>query len=147
MTGIEYYSTDYENEFLSDYKFDITQISQQSNFFDYIICYHILEHVLDDKKAISELYRTLKPDGKVYIQTPFKEGGINEDPSIVAPQERKVHFGQEDHVRIYSIHGLKNRLKEEGFKVQVKTFEASNQDKYYGFKTPETVLISTKTGL
>ena len=145
MSEIEYYSSDYENEFLSDYKFDITQINQKSDTFDFIICYHILEHVLDDNKAISELYRVLKPNGKVYIQTPYKDGNIYEDTLIVIPHERKVHFGQEDHVRIYSINGLKNRLEKEGFNVEVKTFEASDQDQYFGFKTPETVLISTKT--
>lgn len=145
MPEIEYYSSDFENEFLSDYTFDITQINQKSDNFDFIICYHILEHVLDDNKAISELYRVLKPNGKVYIQTPFKDGNIYEDTLIETPQERKVHFGQEDHVRIYSINGLKDRLEKAGFNVEVKTFEPLNNDQYFGFKSPETVLISTKT--
>ena len=57
MKPIDYYSTDYENEFLADYNFDITNINQDANKFDVIICYHILEYILDDKKAISELYR------------------------------------------------------------------------------------------
>jgi len=144
MNGIEYYSTDFENEFLADYNFDITQINQESNTFELIICYHILEHVLDDKKAISELYRILKPNGKVYIQTPFKDGDIYEDSSITSPQRRKDHFGQEDHVRIYSINGLKNRLEEQGFYVEVNTFETFSEDQYYGLKTLETVIISTK---
>lgn len=144
MKNIEYYSTDYVGEFLADYKFDITQIDQESETFDIILCYHILEHILDDKKAISELYRVLKPNGKIYIQTPYKEGMIYEDSSIVLPEERKIHFGQEDHVRVYSIKGLKNRLEEIGFKVEVKTYNSSDYDRHYGFISPETVLISTK---
>ncbi|WP_233164311.1 class I SAM-dependent methyltransferase [Snuella sedimenti] len=141
---INYYSTDFENEFLADYKFDITTINQESEKFDIIICYHILEHVIDDKKAISELYRTLKPQGTIYIQTPFKEGDIYEDYSIIAPKERLKHFGQEDHVRIYSVKGLKSRLENNGFKVEPKTFTNDENDFYNGFKSPETVLIATK---
>lgn len=140
MKPIDYYSTDYENEFLADYKFDITNINQKDNTFNTIICYHIL----DDKKAISELYRVLKTKGTVYIQTPFKYGDIYEDEKIVSSEERRIHFGQEDHVRVYSVEGLKNRLKKSGFKVKVKSFNLSDNDLYFGFKTPETILILTK---
>jgi hypothetical protein len=49
----------------------------------------------------------LKPQGKCFIQTPFKEGKIYEDRSKQSKEERKQYFGQEDHVRIYSIFGLK----------------------------------------
>lgn len=144
MKPIDYYSTDYENEFLADYNFDITNINQDANKFDVIICYHILEYILDDKKAISELYRVLETKGTVYIQTPFKYGDIYEDEKIISPEERRIHFGQEDHVRVYSIGGLKNRLTNSGFKVIIKTFNHSNNDLYFGFKSPETVLVLTK---
>ncbi|WP_232731955.1 methyltransferase domain-containing protein [Confluentibacter lentus] len=142
--AITYYSSDFENEFLADYKFDITNINQESEKFDTIICYHILEHIIDDHKAISELYRVLKPKGSVYIQTPFKEGDIYEDYSIIAPEERKKHFGQDNHVRIYSIEGLKNRLMNNGFNVSAKTLNETDGDSYYGLKSPETILIATK---
>lgn len=141
---INYYSTDFENEFLADYKFDITNIKQESNKFDTIICYHILEHIVEDRKAMSELYRVLKQDGKIYVQTPFKSGNTYEDASIVSPEGRKKHFDQEDHVRIYSIEGLKSRLENNGFKVLEKTYLENNDDLYFGFKSPETVLIATK---
>ncbi|PKQ43548.1 methyltransferase domain-containing protein [Confluentibacter flavum] len=142
--AITYYSSDFENEFLADYKFDITNIKQDNEKFDTIICYHILEHIIEDQKAISELYRVLKPHGTVYIQTPFKDGEIYEDYSILTPQERKKHFGQEDHVRIYSIEGLKNRLMNNGFNVSVKTLNKTDDDLFLGLKSPETILIATK---
>ena len=109
--NVSYISSDYENEFLADYKFDITNIDQPSECFDVIICYHILEHIIDDKKAITELYRILKPSGIIIVQTPFKKGEIYEDISIISPLERKHHFGQEDHVRVYSVDGLRMRLE------------------------------------
>lgn len=142
--NITYFSTDFENEFIADYKFDITNIEQKNNKFDTIICYHILEHIVDDKKAMQELYRVLKPEGTIYIQTPFKTGAIYEDFSIISPEERLKHFGQNDHVRIYSVEGLKNRLENVGFNVSIKTFENSDDCFYFGLKLSETVLIATK---
>jgi SAM-dependent methyltransferase len=40
---------------------DITDICFPDSSFDAIICNHVLEHVTDDRRAISELARTLKP--------------------------------------------------------------------------------------
>ncbi len=138
---IKYFSTDFEDEFLADYRYDITQIPLENDFFDLIVCYHILEHIEDDKKAMEELHRVLKLEGTCIIQTPFKEGNIYEDFSKKTSEERLEAFGQEDHVRIYSVKGLKNRLKENGFQnVEVKTFPANER---YGFME-ETVIIAKK---
>ena len=142
--NVNYFSSDFENEFLADYKFDITNILQENNTFDTIICYHILEHIVDDKKAMSELYRVLKPNGNIFIQTPFKDGNTHEDFTIVSPQERIVYFGQEDHVRIYSVEGLKTRLESIGFKISVKTFNKQKTDSYLGYKSPETIIFGIK---
>ena len=142
--AINYYSSDFENEFLADYNYDITQINQKSETFDTIVCYHILEHIENDKDAMHELFRVLKPNGVIYIQTPFKDGDIYEDYSIVSPKEREEHFGQNDHVRIYSAEGLKKRLESAGFNVAITSFNNLESDIYNGFKSPETVLIATK---
>ena len=105
--------------------------------------YHILEHIPEDKKAISELYRILKSQGRCFIQTPFKEGDIYEDLSKQTKEERRLHFGQDDHVRIYSIPSLKERLEHAGFKIEVLQF-SEKEENYFGFSSNETVLIATK---
>lgn len=138
---ISYYPTDFENQFLSDYRYDITDIDAEEGKFDLMVCYHILEHITEDRKAMSELYRVLKKGGTVLIQTPFKEGEIYEDDSITTEEERLKHFGQEDHVRIYSVRGLESRLKSAGFQVTVRTF---SEDKYHGYSQNEKVLICRK---
>ena len=69
------------------------------------MCNHVLEHVLDDKKAMSELYRVLKKGGKAILQVPLdaeKEKSY-EDHTIINPKDRNKHFGQYDHVRIYGM--------------------------------------------
>jgi len=138
-TNIQYFATDFGNDFIADYRYDIINIDCKDETFDLIICYHILEHIVDDK--MSELYRVLKKNGTVLIQTPFKEGEIYEDYSIVTEKERLKHFGQEDHVRIYSVKGLKERLQHSGFFVNVKIFE---KDIYLGLQKNETVIICKK---
>lgn len=139
--NITYFSTDYEDEFIAEYHYDITKIPLENNYFDLIICYHILEHIEDDTKAMKELQRVLKPKGVCLIQTPFKEGDIYEDYTKKSPKDRLQAFGQEDHVRIYSVAGLQQRLKESGFEnIKIKTFPANER---YGFME-ENVLIAEK---
>jgi SAM-dependent methyltransferase len=88
--------------------------------FDAFICSHVLEHVEHDKKAMAELFRVLKPGGWGIVMVPinlsFKE--IREDSSKTSVEERWRHFGQGDHVRVYSRDGFMHRLQEVGFVVR-----------------------------
>lgn len=137
---LKYISSDLSDNFIADVAYDITNIPQEKEQFDLIICYHILEHVIDDAKAISELHRVLKPNGTVILQTPFKEGAMYEDYTITSEADRLVHFGQIDHVRYYNVDGLKKRLENAGLKVQVNRYE---KDSYMGFSN-EVILFATK---
>lgn len=143
ISNLDYITTDFVGEFKADKKLDITAISEENDSYDTIICYHILEHIINDQKAMSELYRILKPGGKCIIQTPFKEGHTYEDFSVTDSEQRKLHFGQEDHVRIYSVNGLQQRLKAQGFKVEILKFENDQKNKY-GLATPEFILLAEK---
>ena len=143
MESIHYTSNDISGDFLSDFKFDITDLGIENDKFDLILCYHILEHIDDDRKAMQELYRVLKNEGTCIIQTPFKDGDIYEDSSVISAIERLKHFGQKDHVRIYSANGLKDRFEQCGFMVTIKEFTDS-KDNRYGFNSTEKILICTK---
>ncbi len=101
-------------------KMDITDIQYPDDTFDVIYCSHVLEHVPDDKKAIREFYRVLKPEGWAILLVPILDGPTYEDNSITDPHERLKAFGQEDHVRKYGTDGVYlDRLKEAGFTVKV----------------------------
>jgi len=101
-------------------KMDITDIQYPDETFDVIYCSHVLEHVPDDKKAMREFYRVLKPEGWAVLLVPILDGQTYEDPSITDPQERLKAFGQEDHVRKYGTDGVYlDRLKETGFHVEI----------------------------
>jgi len=101
---------------------DITRLPFLRYAFDAIICNHVLEHIAQDRQALSELRRVLKPAGWACIQVPMEGGPTREDPEVVDPKERLQLYGQEDHVRQYG-RDFKERLEAAGFRVQ--TFSKS----------------------
>lgn len=106
--------------FLKTEKQDITSLTYSNDTFDIIICSHVLEHVVEDAVAIQEISRVLKENGIAYIMVPIDYSKINtyEDNSITSPYERKIAFGQEDHVRWYGL-DFKSKLTKEGFNVEI----------------------------
>ena len=74
---------------------DITDIKFKDNFFDVIICNHVLEYVKDERKAMRELFKVLKPKGIAILQVPiFKKAKETfEDFSIATPEKREKYFG------------------------------------------------------
>ncbi len=99
-------------------KMDITDIQYPADYFDVIYCSHVLEHVPDDKKAMREFHRVLKPDGWAILLVPVDVEKTIEDPFMVDPTERLKLFGQEDHVRVYG-RDYVDRLRQAGFMVDV----------------------------
>ena len=122
LANINYTSIDLKSP-LAMYNEDLTNLSFKDNSFDAILCYHVLEHIEDDLKAIFELYRILKPGGWAILQSPIdiEREKTYEDFTITTPAERKKVFGQEDHVRIYG-RDYFLRLKKTGFTVTEDTF-------------------------
>jgi SAM-dependent methyltransferase len=99
---------------------DITNmLIYKDNSVDMFLCSHVLEHVIDDKKAVKELYRILKPGGWGILVSPIllTLERTYEDFSITTEAERWKHFGQNDHVRVYAKHDYVKLLEEPGFKV------------------------------
>jgi len=139
-----YYASDFLGD-LTPYHFDIQNMSIENNFFDIIICYHVLEHVPDDIKSMNELYRVLKPNGIGLFQVPFNTGPTIEDPNETDPKVRLAKFGQEDHLRWYNLDDFCKRLESVGFKTE--KIELKNQKldfEYLGLNINETVVKVTK---
>ncbi len=102
-------------------KMDITDIQYPDNSFDAIYCSHVLEHVPDDRRAMREFYRVLKPGRWAVLQVPITAEATLEDPTITDPRERERLFGQHDHVRRYGP-DYAHRLAEAGFLVTADDF-------------------------
>jgi SAM-dependent methyltransferase len=150
LPHIEYLTADLSsNEVMV--KMDITKIQYDDNCFDAVICNHVLEHIIDDTKAMRELYRVLKPNGWAILQVPISRtlAKTYEDTSIVTPEEREHKFGQFDHVRIYASDYV-DRLRESGFKVE--EFNWWLDDKHFcgstnrfGLLPEEAIFIARKS--
>jgi SAM-dependent methyltransferase len=119
LPGLDYISADLDRPDV-DLNLDLTNIPFPDSTFHAIICCHVLEHIPDDAKAMSEILRILKRGGWAILQTPISLtlSQTYEDFSITDPAEREQAFGQSDHVRIYAVDYV-NRLKRAGFKVEV----------------------------
>jgi SAM-dependent methyltransferase len=117
--NVQYRTADLLTENVDD-RVDITNLqSYDGDWFDFFICSHVLEHVPDDRKALRELHRILKPGGQAILMAPIilSIEHIDEDPHISDEAERWRRFGQFDHVRLYSKHGFLERVREAGFTV------------------------------
>lgn len=117
MENLQYISGDIESP-LANVIMDVHEIPYDENTFDVIFCNHVMEHVEDDIKSMSEIHRVLKPGGWAIIQSPvyMEMEHTLEDSSITDPLERERIFGQNDHMRKYgSDYGV--RLRKGGFKV------------------------------
>ena len=137
--NINYFSADFQMQSVM-VKLDITNIGCKDNLFDVIICNHVLEHIQDDRKAMSELYRVLKSDGFAILQVPISLllETTYEDPALTSREEREKTFGQCDHVRIYAL-DYRNRLEEVGF--QAEEFKWTENLKDFGGKKNKYGLI------
>jgi ubiquinone/menaquinone biosynthesis C-methylase UbiE len=58
------------NETIQFKKVDITDIPLESNTVDVAVCSEVLEHILDYNKAMSELYRVMKPGSTLLFSMP-----------------------------------------------------------------------------
>ncbi len=98
-------------------KLDVMNLIEKSESYDFVICNHVLEHVPDDSKALSEIFRVLKKGGSAVLQTPYAaalHSTRENDPSVTTEAERLKFYGQEDHVRLYGI-DLFERIRNAGF--------------------------------
>lgn len=119
-------------------RMDIEHLDFDDNTFELIICSHVLEHVDNDYKALREMARVTKQDGSVLVMVPIetKFDRTYENKNIVKPTERRKHFGQQDHLRLYGM-DFPARTVECGFDCQVYTTEAlfsSSEFSRYGLE-------------
>jgi SAM-dependent methyltransferase len=81
----KYESTDFEDIFdkssknLHDFTCSLDNIPKPSGSYDVIINTQVLEHVPEPQKVITEFYRILKPNGKLFLTAP-QGWGIHDEP-------------------------------------------------------------------
>lgn len=113
-----------------DLKLDLEALDLEDASYDLIICSHVLEHV-DDAKALKELFRVLTPGGVAVLAVPINEAldETYEAPEIVEPRDRLLHFGQEDHLRVFG-KDFRSRVQNAGFSLAEFTLSIRDCIKY-----------------
>lgn len=113
---------------------DIHTLPLKDNFFDAIICIHVLEHVRNDRLALQELSRVLKPDGELLLMVPFM---MDQSETIEYGEPRPDIF---DHVRGYSPLDFKDRLQIFEFD-EIKRESILSPEEILKYKIPESQII------
>jgi SAM-dependent methyltransferase len=115
---IEYRSADLFRADVDD-RMDITACAYADQSVDVFLCSHVLEHIEDDRKAMRELNRILKPGGFGIVLVPLFPDldETHEDPAITTLRERWKYFAGGDHVRQYGKRDFVARLAAAGFAV------------------------------
>lgn len=131
-----------------DLPLDLMDLKLPDEAFDAVLCSHVLEHVPDDRRAMAELYRILRPGGWVVVMVPLDvwRAETYEDPSITDPQERLRAFRQEDHVRLYAP-DIAERLRRAGFGVEevpVADLAGPERARRHGLLRSDHVFICNK---
>ena len=117
LPNVSYTSIDLRSP-LADLPMDVTELLFADGYFDAVICVHVLDHVSDDRKAMQELHRVLRPGGLAIVMCPTKRESTIEDPCVVSAQDRERIYGHRDRVRVYGP-DLGDRLAAAGFDVEI----------------------------
>jgi hypothetical protein len=64
--GITYISSDFAGEFVADQHYDLTRLEVPDASVDLITCFHVLEHIVNDRAAVAEIQRVLEDHVRTY---------------------------------------------------------------------------------
>jgi SAM-dependent methyltransferase len=120
--GISYESGDIDRRY-GPLRIDITNSDFADAAFDAVVANHVMEHVVEDRAAMAEVFRILKPGGWAILMIPAILAAVtDEDSTVTSPSDRLERWGQSDHVRRYGWDYL-DRLTAAGFDIEVHRSE------------------------
>jgi SAM-dependent methyltransferase len=147
IAGVKYHEGFYYNPNVK--LLDITSLPFEDNSFGFVMANHVLEHIHDERIALSEIFRVLSPSGKAILQVPWSPmlALTIEETTPLSEQERAEQFGQFDHVRLYG-RDYTERLRLAGFNVITIDQSQLNMDENYlrriAINPDEVVFLATK---
>lgn len=106
--------------------------SFENNMFDYVLCSHVLEHVVNPKKALSEIKRVLNTNGEAILMAPINPNikSTLEDPEHISSEERLKNYGQEDHLRLFAKDDFIKLIKSVGFELKTVDIKDMGDSKF-----------------
>lgn len=74
MDCLKVRTSEYQPEAPADFHYDLIDMNCPDASWNYIICHRVIEHVPDDRRAMRELYRVLRPGGICVLSVPIEMG-------------------------------------------------------------------------
>jgi SAM-dependent methyltransferase len=131
----EYLNVDLHNPAMR--RMDLTNMDLPDGSKTLVWCSHVLDDILDDRKALSEIFRVLAPGGLLVLQVTIGGDITYEDPAVVSKADRFLKFLWEDHVRLYG-RDIQRRIEDSGFKCELLSSAklSSSDQTLYSVKHP-----------
>lgn len=123
---------------------DITRLPMADATYDVVIANHVLEHIDDDRQAMRELFRVLRPGGTALLTVPVNptRQETYSDPGVTSKVARAAHFNAPDHRRYYGL-DFAGRLRDVGF--EAETFRMTQaQEVTYSLMPMEWLYVATR---
>jgi len=138
--GAHYETADINDKF--DLRLDLEAISLADESRDMIIANHVLEHV-DDRAALAEIARVLRPGGQAVLTVPLVEGWDETYEVPGLPEAaRALRYGDPDHRRFYG-RDFRDRIRAAG--LTLSDFAATEPDvSAHALHRGERIFIGTK---
>ncbi len=102
-----------KNMSIHNVAFDVCDFPNKvlKGMYDFVIFTEVIEHLEDDKKALTEINKLLNKDGILFLST----------PSLNAPLH-KIGYAKDfdkrvGHLRRYTVEGLSKMIEDSGFKI------------------------------
>jgi 2-polyprenyl-3-methyl-5-hydroxy-6-metoxy-1,4-benzoquinol methylase len=108
---------------------DVSNLPFKDNYFDVVICAEVMEHIPEDRLAVREVIRVLKPGSTLVVSVPryFPE-------RICWALSNDYTNANQGHIRIYKIKELINLLESEGAKAWTAHHAHSLHTPYWWLK-------------
>jgi SAM-dependent methyltransferase len=115
----------------SNLEADMNFMPFSANLADFVIAYHVLEHLPKPQSGLLEIKRILKPGGIAFLQVSIdiNRSSTYEDPNLTTDEDRIRIYGQKDHLRIFG-NDFDKFISDAGFSV--------NRVKYVEKFSPKT---------
>ncbi len=119
---------------------DLTAMRYPDSSCDYFLCFHVLEHVPAETRALNEIFRVLRPGGQAVLQVPI-DFSLAQTVEYGAPNPFET-----GHVRRYSESGFAGSLSQRGFAVRTMSTRdlfLETSRRRFGFNE-EAIFFATK---